>query len=106
MSFQQLLVLVLSVVAACATAVPLGLRDTSPPTVTLDSATVIGKTNGTVTQYLGLPYAQPPYVATYVQFFLADTSYRVVSVGDLRLRPPHTLSSFSGILNATEFGNQ
>ena len=64
MPLQQLSILVLSVVAACA--VPLGLGDASPPTVMLDSATVIGKANGTVTQYLALPYAQPPYVVTFV----------------------------------------
>ena len=50
----------------------------------------------------------PASVRCYLRcsVFSADASYRVVSVGDLRLRPPHTLSSFSGIFNATEFGNQ
>ena len=32
------------------------------PTVTLDVATVLGQPNGTVVQYLGLPFAQPPCV--------------------------------------------
>ena len=32
------------------------------PTVTLDVATVLGRPNGTVVQYLGLPFAQPPCV--------------------------------------------
>lgn len=32
------------------------------PTVPLDKATVIGKTNGTVTSYYGIPYAHSPYV--------------------------------------------
>ena len=34
------------------------------PTVNLDSATVLGTTDGTVTQFLGVPYAQPPYART------------------------------------------
>ena len=34
----------------------------SHPTMTLDNATVIGQPNGTVVKYLGLPFAQPPYV--------------------------------------------
>ncbi|KAI0752385.1 carotenoid ester lipase [Daedaleopsis nitida] len=62
-------------------------RAASPPTVTLDNATVIGKPNGTVTQFLGLPYAQPP-------------------VGDLRLRLPKSIGSLNGTINATAFGDQ
>lgn len=34
------------------------------PTVPLDNANVIGNTNGTVTSYYGIPYAQPPYVSS------------------------------------------
>lgn len=33
------------------------------PTVILDKATVIGATNGSVTSYFGIPYAEPPYVS-------------------------------------------
>lgn len=32
----------------------------SLPTVVLDNAIVIGKANGTVNQFLGIPFAQPP----------------------------------------------
>lgn len=32
------------------------------PTVTLDSATVTGITSGSTNQFLGIPFAQPPYV--------------------------------------------
>ncbi|KAI0351861.1 alpha/beta-hydrolase [Trametes cingulata] len=53
------------------------------PTVTLDKATVIGTTNGTVTNFFGIPYAQPP-------------------VGDLRLRLPKPVTGYSGIINATQ----
>ena len=64
MSFWQLLAVVPSVVAA--STVSQGLHGASSPPVLLDSAIVFGKANGTVTQYLVLPYAQPPYVATSV----------------------------------------
>jgi hypothetical protein len=33
----------------------------SPPTVTLDSAIVTGISSGSVNQFLGIPFAQPPY---------------------------------------------
>ena len=33
-----------------------------PPTVKLDEATVIGVTEGTSTSFLGIPFAQAPYV--------------------------------------------
>ena len=35
--------------------------DLGLPTVELDNATVFGTTDGTVTQFLGIPFAQPPY---------------------------------------------
>ena len=54
---------ILALLATSAAAIPLSaLSGTSQPTVVLDNATVIGKPNGTVVQFLGLPYAQPPYV--------------------------------------------
>ena len=53
-----------ALVSSSAIALPLATREGSQPTVTLDEATIYGRTNGTVTQYLGLPYAQPPYVVT------------------------------------------
>ncbi|EIW58887.1 carotenoid ester lipase precursor [Trametes versicolor FP-101664 SS1] len=56
-------------------------------TVKLDDATVIGTRNGTVTQFLGIPFAQPP-------------------VGKLRLQLPQPIPRFSGTINATTFGNQ
>lgn len=31
------------------------------PTVTLDSATMTGVTSGSTNQFLGIPFAQPPY---------------------------------------------
>ena len=40
----------------------------SPPSVMLDTAIVIGKVNGAVVEYLGIPFAQSPYVATQSTF--------------------------------------
>ena len=35
--------------------------DIPPPTVQLDQATVYGTTNGSVTSFLNIPFAEPPY---------------------------------------------
>ncbi|KAI9063825.1 carotenoid ester lipase [Trametes sanguinea] len=56
-------------------------------TVKLDDATVVGTSDGVVTQFLGIPFAEPP-------------------VGDLRLRLPQPISRYRGTINATTFGNQ
>ncbi|KAI0628199.1 carotenoid ester lipase precursor [Trametes polyzona] len=60
---------------------------TRPPSVKLDKATVIGTGDGVVSQFLGIPYAQPP-------------------VGKLRLQLPKPVTSYKGTINATTFGNQ
>ena len=39
----------------------LGNPGVVPPTVRLDEATVYGVTNGSVTSYLNIPFAEPPY---------------------------------------------
>ncbi|KAI0351843.1 carotenoid ester lipase precursor [Trametes cingulata] len=56
-------------------------------TVKLDDATVIGTSDGVVTQFLGIPFAQPP-------------------VGKLRLQLPQPIAGFGGTINATTFGPQ
>ncbi|KAI0752384.1 carotenoid ester lipase [Daedaleopsis nitida] len=62
-------------------------ENASHPTVILDDAMVIGKANGTVSQFFGIPFAQPP-------------------VGGLRLRLPKPVSPYHGTINATTYGNQ
>ena len=42
-----------------------GPGEVSSPTVQLDLATVYGTTNGSVTSYLNIPFAEPPYVVVY-----------------------------------------
>ncbi|OSC99767.1 carotenoid ester lipase precursor [Trametes coccinea BRFM310] len=76
----------LVVLGAAATAVS-ALPTANPPSVVLDDAIVIGTTNGAVSQYLGIPYAQPP-------------------IGNLRLRLPQPVKPYTGVVNATTFGNQ
>ncbi|TBU61508.1 carotenoid ester lipase precursor [Dichomitus squalens] len=58
-----------------------------PPVVKLDEATVRGFTEGTSTSFLGIPFAQPP-------------------VGKLRLQLPQPIAKYTGVINATTFGNQ
>ncbi|KAF9007463.1 carotenoid ester lipase precursor [Cyathus striatus] len=55
------------------------------PTVTLDNATFTGLASGTVSQFLGIPFAQPP-------------------VGDLRFRIPQPIAPYTGSQVATAFG--
>ncbi|KAI0681819.1 carotenoid ester lipase precursor [Earliella scabrosa] len=62
-------------------------HSTRPQTVRLDRATVIGTTDGRTTSFLGIPFAQAP-------------------VGKLRLQLPKPMTRYTGIINATVFGNQ
>ena len=61
MALRQVRLLLLASLVGTVLALP-GNIGGSHPTVTLDNATVIGQLNGTVVKYLGLPFAQPPYV--------------------------------------------
>ena len=60
MAFRHGRLLLLASLIGTVLALPANID--SHPTVTLDNATVIGQPNGTVVKYLGLPFAQPPYV--------------------------------------------
>ncbi|KXN88429.1 Lipase 1 [Leucoagaricus sp. SymC.cos] len=54
------------------------------PTVKLDSATVTGKASGSVQEFLGIPFAQPP-------------------VGYLRFQLPQPVPAYNGSITATAF---
>ncbi|KAL1945641.1 hypothetical protein VTO73DRAFT_1643 [Trametes versicolor] len=71
----------LLVLLAYSTAV-IAIARAAAPTVALDNAIVIGETNGTVTSYFGIPYAEPP-------------------INDLRLRLPKPITAYNGTINAT-----
>ncbi|KAI0819587.1 carotenoid ester lipase [Trametes gibbosa] len=56
-------------------------------TVKLNEATVVGTSDGYVTQFLGIPFAEAP-------------------VGKLRLQLPQPIRRYTDVLDATSFGNQ
>ncbi|TFK80316.1 carotenoid ester lipase precursor [Polyporus arcularius HHB13444] len=56
------------------------------PQVQLDGATLIGTVTGSVENFLGIPYAEPP-------------------VGDRRLRLPQLIKSYDGTINASAYGH-
>ena len=57
----------------------------SAPTVKIDTGKLEGKSDGTITAFLGIPFAKPP-------------------VGDLRWKPPVAPARWKGTRKATEFG--
>ena len=76
-----------------------------PPTIRLRQATVYGTTNGSVTSYLNIPFAEPPSVLVFsvTQQVEADYTHRI---GDLRLRLPKPIDNYNGSINATQVGPQ
>ena len=109
LSLLSLLIYTTSVVPTHASVIH-GSRSTQP-SVILDNATVIGyvnETTGTV-QYLGIPFAQPPYVvlvADIIQRSLLIVQHPMYRVGALRLNLPQPVAPYTGTVNATTFGNQ
>ncbi|KAF8627374.1 hypothetical protein AX17_006189 [Amanita inopinata Kibby_2008] len=70
---------------AIALAVQVSLVVAAVPTVKLDSGTFVGKNIGRVSEFLGIPFAQPP-------------------VGDLRFRLPQPLGVYNGSYTVTSYG--
>ncbi|MBV8515229.1 MAG: carboxylesterase family protein, partial [Acidobacteria bacterium] len=59
----------------------------SAPAVKIDTGKLEGKSDGTITQFLGIPFAEPP-------------------VGDLRWKPPVKPAKWKRVRQATEFGSR
>jgi para-nitrobenzyl esterase len=69
-----------------AVAVPLSAAPRSSPRVRIAEGTVQGLTSGGMSEFLGIPFAEPP-------------------VGALRWQPPRTHAAWTQTLDATKFGN-
>ena len=75
------------------------------PVVSLPYGAFEGSTSGNTSSFLGMPFAEPPYVfataivRTYVLTF--PPCYRV---GDLRFAPPVPPQPWLGVRNATTYG--
>ncbi|KAF8834585.1 alpha/beta-hydrolase, partial [Paxillus ammoniavirescens] len=86
------LLLLLAGSLASASASPLWER--SSPTVTLDSATVTGISSGSVNEFLGIPFAQPPLSATAYGLACPQQAMQVPTVSGL---PTETLDYLAAI---------
>ncbi|KAF8645414.1 hypothetical protein AX16_007829 [Volvariella volvacea WC 439] len=73
----------LALQAGLALATP--LAGGAPPTVRLDSATITGVSSGSISQFLGIPYALPP-------------------TGNRRFRLPQRIPPYTNSFSATTFG--
>ncbi len=76
------------------------------PTVTLDNATVVGYTNNSVTSFMGIPFAEPPYVLSPILRVPLAHIWNCSSLGNLRLRLPKPITSYNGTINATQPATQ
>ena len=59
----------------------------SAPTVKIDTGKLEGKSDGTISAFLGVPFAKPP-------------------VGDLRWKLPMSPAKWKGVRKATDFGSR
>ncbi|KAG8970881.1 hypothetical protein FRC03_000099 [Tulasnella sp. 419] len=79
------LAVVLLLIAPSSAAPAKSFPRASSPAVKLDSATFVGKTDGDIERFLGIPFAKPP-------------------VGNLRFRLPVATEPYTGTYTATSFG--
>jgi len=72
------------------------------PVVTLSYRSFRGQVVGQTTQFLGMPFAAPPYVTTY--YVVSLIAYLLHSIGERRFGFPEPPIHFNETKNATEFG--
>lgn len=73
------------------------------PTLVLDNGTFVGNSSGRTSQFLGIPFANPPYVRT-VSLGVPHLLNRSYRTGDLRFRLPVPVDPYEGTYNATAYG--
>ncbi len=70
------------------------------PTVCLDKATVTGTHDGPVSKFLGIPYGQPPYVAS-LEPSRPPLNRAFCRTGELRFQLPKAVDAYTGRIDAT-----
>lgn len=88
---------------AAVTSAALSLEARAAPTITASGGTFVGATSGTVQQFYGIPFAEPPY-ATFLSFARSVLIWFHTSVGNLRFRLPKGITSYNGTIDATNYG--
>ena len=77
------------------------------PVVELSYGSFQGNATGDLVEFLGMPFAAPPYASTQillVDIILIDALLFLKSVGDLRFAPAEPPLKFTGVRQATSFG--
>jgi acetylcholinesterase len=72
------------------------------PTIQLDGANVTGVASGSVWSFLGIPFAQSPYVQSILSRKTDSLTTR--RTGDRRFRLPEPTSAYNSSFSATEYG--
>ena len=97
-------VLFLSIWVATTTVCAVPAKHATHPIVTLDEGTFIGKTANGTNMFLGIPFAQPPYVVGFGSALYHHwLTVRTDRIGKLRFRLPQALGPYVGKHNATAF---
>ena len=83
----------------------LSASDTGP-VVQLSYGSFQGNANVNLEEFLGIPFAAPPYASWSFSISAACANYVLFlkSVGDLRFAPPELPLTFTGVRQTTRFG--
>jgi acetylcholinesterase len=79
----------------------------SAPTVKLDNGTFVGTTTGNVNKWLGIPFAQPPYVWHFLsaRFTVIFSDLMYCSLGNLRFNLPQPIQPYTGTKTVASYGS-